>query len=285
MTTFSCATSQKNIGESICVKGKLENPSQVMKVSENFTATQAQMNDVSFWTAAIKAKTAVLLPKLFNFETAPIEAAYEETAFGSMKTSQGKYGFRILYNVNIERHKNLFSHDGSLDRHILFDDQGKVMATLTGGEQVDPATNTYTGMKPQLFSVENQIIDPGETTKTPVRILYEDAEEWNVNGYIFTQSVLSQLKSLSTVDLVDGTGSIATAVNVVVTNSNDGSPVRGLLETDFTYTGGVFTGITESSAGVYALAGVGLTTGDLNLVAATASSQFIESSGLINITI
>lgn len=285
--TFSCVTAQNNIGESKCTKGKLANPSQIMKVDENFTFTLAQSNDIAFWTAAIKTKQVTLFPKMFSFESAPVEPAYEETTFGAGKTSQGKYGFRLMYNENLEMHKNIFTWDGNLDNVILFDDGGKLMATLVGGEQPDPADNTYGGLSPQLFSVENQTIEDAVATKTPLRMLFEDADEWNVNGHIFDQTFLSQVKSLTSVTLTEASpAAIATLINVTIVNNNDGSPRSGLTETDFTYTGGTLTGASEPvTRGLYALVGVGLTTGDLNLVEPPSSSQFVESSGLINITI
>jgi hypothetical protein len=285
MTTFSCAVNRLNIGESTCTKGVLENPNQMMIADENFTFTSAQANDVSFWTTAIKDKSVVLFPKIFNFEAAPTEAAYEETSFGSRKASQGKYGFRLTYAKNIEVYKNLVSFDGSLDRIILFDDQGKLMSTLIGGVQPDPVDNTYGGLTPQMFSVENQTIADGETTKSPIFIKFEDPVEWNSNGFIFIQTFLSQVKSLSTATLLEIGASIATLITVTVTNNNDGSPRRGLVKDDFSYTGGTITGLTELPAGQYALAGTGLTTGDLDLVTPTSSTQFVESAGSIAITI
>lgn len=286
MTTFSCAVNRKNIGESTCKRGVLQNPNQMMIVDENFTFTAAQANDVSFWDTAIKDKNVTLFPNMFNFEAAPVEPSYEETSFGVSKNSQGKYGWRVFYRENIEVHKNMFSWDGTGDRIILFDDQGAMMSTLVGGEQVDPATNTYTGLRPSLFSVENQTLDEN-STKSPIRILFEDHTEWNENGFIFLQTFLNQLKSLTTVDLDEVGVSIATLITATVKSANDGSPVRGLITADFTYTGGSLTGLTELPAGQYALTGVGLATGDLDLVDPTsiAGNQFIESSGLISITI
>ncbi|MCH8067851.1 MAG: hypothetical protein IID16_01060 [Candidatus Marinimicrobia bacterium] len=285
MTTFSCAVNRLNIGESTCTKGVLENPNRIMIADENFVFTSAQADDVSFWTTAIKDKSVVLFPGIFNFEAAPTEAAYEETSFGSRKASQGKYGFRLMYAENIEVYKNLVSFDGSLDRIILFDDQGKMMSTLIGGVQ-DPVTdNEYGGLTPQMFSVENQTIADGETTKSPIFIKFEDPTEWNTNGFIFIQTFLSQVKSLSTATLFElGTAS-ATLITVTVTNNNDGSPRRALVKEDFSYTGGTISSLTELPAGEYALVGTGLTTGDLDLVVPTSSTQFVESAGSISITV
>ena len=282
--TFSCAADRKNIGESSCTKGVLENPNQMMIVDENFTFLASEQDDVAFWTAAIKDGSATLFPKIFNFEAVPIEATYEETTFGAAKNNQGKYGWRLFYKRNIEIYKNLVTWDGTTDRIIFFDDQGKMMSTLVGGDQT-PATNTYTGLSPQLFSVENQTVDEN-STKSPVRILFEDPEEWNVNGFVFfPNTFLSQVKSLSTATLAEVGTSIATLVTVDVTNDNDGSPRRGLVVGDFTFGGNTIDSLTEPSAGQYALVGVGMTTDSLDLVAATSSSQFVESSGAITITI
>ena len=286
MSTFSCATDTLLVGESSCTKGILNNPSQMMLADENFAFTQAESNDVSFWTTNIKNKNVTLFPKIFSFEAAPIEAVYEETTFGARKSSQGNYGFRLNYAKNIEIHKNMFSFDGSLDRIILFDDQGKFMATLATAD-VDPALTTYKGMKPQIFSNENQTLEDGAATKSPIRIVFEEHAEWNVNGFIFLQSFLSQVKSLTPAILAEAvTPSIATLITASVTNNNDSTPIRGLLFDDFTYTGGtILDPAVEVSAGVYELSGVGLTTGDLDLVTAPNSSQFIESTGSISITI
>ena len=286
MTTFSCAVNRQNIGESTCTKGVLENPDRMMVCDENFTFTAAEANDVAFWTAAIKDKSVTLFPKIFNFEAAPTEAAYEETSFGSRKASQGKYGFRLMYAKNIEVYKNLVSFDGSLDRIILLDDLGKLMCTLVGGEQPDPVDNTYAGLTPQMFSVENQTIADGETTKSPIFIKFEDPVEWNSNGFIFIQTFLSQVKSLSDATLLEVTPTpTATLVTVTVTNNNDGSPRRGLVVADWVFTGNTIDSLTELVAGQYALVGVAMVTGPLDLVPATSSTQFVESSGPITITI
>ena len=285
MSTFSCATDTLLVGESSCTKGILNNPSQMMLADENFTFTEAESNDATFWTTNIKNKNVVLFPKIFSFEAAAIDATYEETTFGARKSSQGNYGFRLNYAKNIEIHKNMFSFDGSLDRIILFDDQGKFMSTLASGN-VDPTLRTYKGMKPQIFSTENQTLEDGAATKSPIRIVFEDHAEWNVNGFIFLQSFLSQVKSLTPVVLAEVGTSIATLITASVTNNNDNTPVRGLLFDDFTYTGGtILDPAVEISAGVYELSGVGLTTGVLDLVTAPNSSQFIESIGSISITI
>ena len=281
--TFSCAADRLNIGGSQCTKGVLENPNQMMIVDENFTFLLSEADDVSFWSTAIKDKSATLFPKIFNFEAVPIEATYEETSFGASKNNQGKYGWRLFYKRNIEVFKNMVTWDGTTDRIILFDDQGKMMTTLVGGQQT-PSTNTYTGLSPQLFSVENQTVDEN-STKSPIRMLFEDPVEWNTNGFIFTQTFLSQIKSLSTATLTEVGSSTATLVTVNVINDNDGSPRRGLVVGDFTFGGNTISSLTEPSAGQYALVGTLMSTDDLDLVVATSSSQFVESSGAITITI
>ena len=279
MATYSCAANQENIGESKCIKGLLENPNQIMKLDPDFTFTAAESNDATFWATAIKDKNAVLFPKMFNFEAAPTEAAYEETNYAVSKNNQGKYGWRIFYNKNLEVHKNMYSWDGDLDPIILFDDQGKMQSRQIG-------TDEYGGMTLQTFSVENQTIDEN-ATKTPIRILLDDASEWNVDGAVFNQTFLKQVKSLSTVDLAESGSSTATLVTVDVTTENNGSPVRGLVVGDFTFGGNTIDSLTEPSAGQYALVGVGMTTDDLNLVTAPniTGNQFIESSAAITITI
>lgn len=286
MSTFSCATGGGGlVGESSCDKGVLVNPSQMMIADPNFTWTLAESNDAAFWTTAIKNKNVTLFPKIFDFESAAIEAAYETSNFGERKNSQGNYGFRLLYAKNLPIHINMFQFDGTTNPIILFDDLGKMMGTVAV-DNVDPDLVTYKGMLPQLFSNENQTLESGSATKSPIRLVFGNHAEWNVRGRIFEQSFLSQIKSLTPAILKEEVTPTATLLTVSVKNDNDNSPIRALLFDDFTYTGGtILDPAVEISAGVYELTGVGLTTGDLDLVAAANSSQFIESTGSITLTI
>lgn len=280
--TLDCVTTVKNIGASSCRKLPQELESFI-KTPLDFVATAEQVATESFWQDAIEAGIAsriYLFPLAHDFENNSEEPNRVASALGKEVTTRpGQYRFRFLFRENLEQHKAFQSHSQSAGRVWLRDTEKKLIATSADG------TNFRGFLLDQFFPEKLTL---GAPSLSPIYMTLADNYELDKFGYQFDFSALQlALKALTTVRLsVVGTPT-ATSVVIAVKSALDNVPIKGLVDVDFVETVGGSPGtFAEGADGVYTLTGTGMTTGTVDLVAASALSiSAYESEGAVDVTI
>lgn len=285
-----CDETQNNIGVSSC-KVLPQQPNGIITTPANFSLTAAQAADPAVWQAALLAAKGVrihLFPQAKTFENISEAAVYEETSLADISVRDGRYKFRMSFQENINLHKDLFSHKNFQGRAFILDDQKNVTGTS------DDNGATMKGFTISLLNPEKLTFNDGSiASKTPVYLSLADNLELDQKGCMIDGSFTNSLIRLTTVNLVEVNPPIplATGYRVSVQSALDGTSILGLVASDFVAAtaAGVAQSISaavDNGDGTYDLTGVGLVTGTITLVAASALSiTGYESSGTAVVTI
>jgi hypothetical protein len=284
----NCSDQTKNLGVSKCkkrpnfLKGMITTPL-------NFTITAANAASASNWQDAILddiRNRIYLWPTAVNYENISEEQQVEETPLTVMGVRKGNYRFRFHFKENLELHKRMYSHDEFTGRVLLIDIDNNIIGTS------DDNGVTLKGFLLDNLLVEKMMLNDGsQASKTPVNIYMGDNTELDEKGYLLdASSFLSSLVPLTSVEITVNSAS-ATAIDVDVISSLDGVAIVGLDAADFILLDGAgdaqsISGITDNDNGNYVLAGTGLVTGTLGLVAPKALTiQAYETESTVAVTI
>ena len=281
-----CNTIKQNLGLSKC-KNLPTQPKIMFTTPRNFTFTEAQLTDSTFWQEAIKAGRAsrvYLWPDFDMFENISEETQYEDTSLSYLVARQGNYRFKFSIHQSMCLHRAMFSHASNNDRVVIVDQKNQALVTKLG-------TDSYAGLSLQLLNPEKLMINDGSvTSKSPILVALRDHLEVDENGYTFSMPFINSLERLTDVDIaVVGTPN-ATTIVVTVKASCDGTTIEGLVLADFVKlaTGGAVETIDSVvyADGQYTLTGLAFTTGTVNLVASDELSlDAYESTGAATVTI
>ena len=283
---LSCTQGQKNIGVSSCLKL----PEQIkgfITTPKNFSLSYENASNPASWqTAILAAKSArvYLWPTSQLTENTSEETILESTSLSNLLVRDGRYGWRMMFKVNLELHKAIFSHTGFNGRVFLIDNEDKIIGTDVAGN--------FAGCTIDLLNPEKLMFNDGSvTSKTPVSLSLRNNREIDVHGKMIDGSFLSSLIALTGVNLTVLGTPTATNIDVSVTSDLDNEGLLGLAVADFVLltAGGaaqVINTIVDNDDGTYSLAGAGWVTGTLNLVSASALSVTgFESNGKVIVTI
>ena len=285
----NCLDTKKNLGASQCKKAP-QLLRGIISTPLDYTITAADAASATQWQNDIllpAGNRIYLWPKwAVNFEDVSSEETREDTPLSSLPVFPGQYRWRLWFQENLELHKAMHSHTGSNGRAFVIDHEGKIIGTS------DDEGETLKGFLLDELNVQKlKLNDGAAATKTAVTLYTSINTELDDNGYMVEGAgFLASVLSLTSVKLTEGTPApTATNVFVEVKSALDGVPISGLVAADFndSLTGTVST-VTETPAGsgIYDIAGTGLASGTVDLVAAASLSvQAYESTGPLTITI
>lgn len=258
---MGCEINFRNTGQ-----GKLCPPAEIkgyFLVPDTFKfSTLADAKQLVNWQLALQAAAGNRMYKFpikFGFEDASEEATREDGTIGVLPVRDGRMQWRFLHATDAELHKKLrsFRNSGGFSV-ILIDVNNNVYMTSSDGIELK-------GISIQLLDVEKAKWNDGTAAyKTPVYMVFEDANELQEFLYVFTPSfnVMKSVESLTdaVISVVNSAAALINVkVNVKHTNSDFQAAtfVFGLDITDFRIlnSGGVsqsFT-FTDNEDGTYSL--------------------------------
>lgn len=270
----------------------------ILTTSEFGFATMADAVDETKWTDGVKAKYVFPFFGMDSYEDQSTDATiYESPAQRRKLLRLGKKRFMFNFDLPLDAHQAMQSFRNGDLRMFIVEEDGKIRGFNDAG--------TFKGFTTSLVNpgkMKEVAPDGASPALTPLYIDMENYREWDENGDFFYPSwEAANLEPLVPVTITV-VSAIATKV-VVTVGSNDGwEPVtglpkfvgiKGIVLEDFVLktAGGVaqtITGVTDNADGTYDLAGVGLVTGTINLVAASAMTStglLIDSNGAATVTI
>jgi hypothetical protein len=280
MSTLSCLNEKKNIGVSTCkrlpqqLKGFFLTP-------DNFELTLEEASSATALQDAIyadqKRDRVYFYPLAVNMENLSEENIREETPLSIMAVRDGRYRFRMMFQVGLPLHQAIFSHKNYEGRIILLDNNRELIFT-------QKANGNLAGFTLDLFDPEKLMFNDGSVaSKSAVYFSLEDNLELDKDGKMVKGDFFRSLNRLTDAALtIQGTPT-ATEIVVAVTNDLDGTPVLGLTDADFVLLDAagaaqtIDTAAEPNNDGVYTLTGTALVSGTLNLVGpSTISVQGFE---------
>lgn len=283
---LSCETNLKNVGASACKKFPTA-LAGFIKTPLNFTIPIASILTASEWQDAIVAAAGVrvhMFPESFDYTNESEEPQRQTSSTGKQRTVRvGEYRFRFLFDVNLEQHKAIYSHIGSAGRIFFIDSNKKLIFTTT--DEVNARGFLLGEFQPE----KAQFGTGSEISVSPVYLTLQDNTEFDVNGQqVEFASQFAALNPLTDVKLAQVGTASATAITVSVKSALDEVGIVGLIQADFNLTGvgGSPSGVTDNNDGTYTIAGTGMGSGNIDLVAADQLSiTAYESSGPVAITV
>lgn len=224
-----CIVDKRNLGVSRCNKlpGMLL---AMITTGINFKCTPAQAIDPEFWQDALLDDVANRIYKWPDFDMVEYkgtETTYEETPLSLLPVRDGQYRYLVSISKNMCLHKAMYSHRANTGRVILIDTEGQMIMT-------ERSDGDLQGQLIQLIHTENLKISDGQVaTKSPIMVALKDPKELNKFGVLVDAPFISSLIPLTdvTLTIVGDPGEDSLVVDVKV--SCDGTPVNGLLYTDF----------------------------------------------------
>lgn len=284
---MSCLVDKKNLGFSKCNELPA-NPKAFLTTPASFSLTAEEAADIENWQdllIAVKASRGYLWPDIFTFEDKSEEAVYARTPNAVKAVRDGRYEWLFGISENLCIHKAMYSHRGSGDRVFVLDANNKIIGT-------ELSDGNFAGLTIGLLNTEKMKWNNGtDPSVSPVLLSLKDNREFDQNGVMFDFDFVNELNKLTDVS-VKTVGVIADdAITVSVLTTCDGTPVLGLLATDFvlTETDGtpqVIAARVDNGDGTYLLSGADWVDGFVNIKPAnTLSITAYESTGKVVVNV
>lgn len=235
-----------------CIEGKIVKVA-LAKSDFAFDSVADALNQTK-WTEAITAKNIVPLYELHEVANANTEASFFES--GSFRFQTAKAVKKVTFEsyLGLCSHKALKSYqDSEYTRVFGITEDGAIIGVMDGLKVKGEELSDFN------VAIRNSTVKDKPAT-TVVTMTYKDYEELENNP--FAQVPDWDVPDLNGIFNIDFELVSASATEVVVkaTSGCDNTAVSGLLLTDFAYTGGTLSAVTESS-GTYTFTGTGLTSG------------------------
>lgn len=291
---LNCSTSWSNTGKKTCYEDFGWDAKLIITPDDGLVDTEANAILEATWITKINADEAgrfYPLQIFFDIEQEDTETSYQEGAGGGqIKTGEGKRSLRGFVKLPLCMHQAYRTHNNRISlKAFIVTSKGYIKGTSSDSTKFEPFSLN-------LFEVEKQTTaGKGDTVPmTPVRVVFEDATEWDDNGVWVKPTAfnpLTALDGLQDVTLAVTSPTIAGFTLTVLTTC-DNVGVEGLVKEDFTLAddeGGAETidTLTDEGNGIYtALATLGaddyvLTMDD----PADATTKGYEATGTAEFTV
>ena len=256
---LSCGTNRNNTGKKKCY----EDFGPIKKLI--LTPTDGSLTDedtalvLANWTAngnLDESDRFYPLPKFFGVpEFDDEETIYEENNGDRLKVREGVRSYTAMIKSSLVEHINLRTLNGQSWKCYEITSNGYIKGTTSDGTLFEPFTV-------QLFEVQKQSSNDGSSVeKTMIRVVLDNANEWDDNGAWVKPTAfnpLEDLNGLQDVVIAEETGSTTAILQVGVTQTGDGENVTGLVKEDFLVTNSdgdedAVSALTDNNDGTYAL--------------------------------
>lgn len=264
-------------------------PVKVLFTKNAFTVTDTTFLLAATFTTGIKAKEVIPL-KIHSLNWEDKEEQMHEFETGEEMLSRRRvYVANIGVNAAQCLKQEIIKLNNFVGGMMIVYDTGYIQAcSHTAGSVI--------GMRINKCIVKDEIQKSTGNTDPRmlnIRVVFTTYKDFNENEYSRQMTwETDDLDGLSEATLVEvGTSSDTTIVfDAYVDCGGRYTPISGLAKDDLAFTGGTITSLTESTttAGRYTIAGTGLTTGTLDVVAPSASTYtelYLVSAGGVSITI
>ncbi len=257
---LDCASSWSNTGKKTCYEDFGWDAKLVIVPDDASIATKTLAETLSTWTTAVNADTASRyypLEIFFNVEEDSEETQYEEGADGKkLFLREGKRSLTGYIKLPMCLHAAYRTHNTRNVKAYVITSMGYIKGTSSDGTLFEPFSLN-------LFRVEKQTGGGnGETTqKTPVKIIFDDATEWD-DRFAWAKPTafnpLTAINGIQDVTIAVTSPTTSTGVLTVLTTC-DLIGIDSLVKEDFVLVddaGGAetITTMTSQGNGVYALA-------------------------------
>lgn len=234
-------------------------------------ATKALAKSLSEWKDQIVEKQLIPLYDVENLAIADVDPTYEETRKQKLKITDGKKVRTFEFKLGMCSHNALTSYDGKKMQVYEITEDNELIAISKDGVIINGQTvSVEVGMYKDTVKDKKNF--------TPVTLSYEDFREKEQNG-VKLQLPFGESDVLGVFDgeLVQVSAS-ATSVKFKILAGCEHTPVKGLLDADFTFktAGGVsvvHTFVPADADGVYTFTGTGFVTGNV-----------IDTNGVVSTT-
>lgn len=291
-----CSDSLGNIGSMSCANmNPFLDAVSLIFTSVGFEfATKTSFATLDDWQTGVRAKSIHPLHDIFEIEDESEESKYFESAGGlRIPRALGHYRHKYNFNKPFEVHKVLQSFRNANLRVFMVDAANNIYGYSPDGTKVQGFSVAMLNPEKMKFALQDNT-----PAWSPVVLDLKDAKEWNEKGVYVTPGWLaSELEGISTV-VLSVVSAVATKVVLKVAYADglqsDGTAnlvgIAGLVYGDFTFatTAPSPTGMIDNLDGTYDFAGVGMTSGSVDLKTPAnfvTTALFIEASGPATITV
>jgi hypothetical protein len=256
---LNCTTSWSNVGGKTCKEDMGWDEKLILAPSGVTIDTEANAKLLATWTTMINADWATRVLPLglaFDIEVESGETVYQEGADGKLlQSAEGKRSMRQFINLPLCVHQAYRTHNTRDLKAWIVTSKGYIKGTTSDDTKFEPQSLN-------LFEVEKQTsAEKGDKAPmTPVRVIFNDATEWDDRGVFIKPTAfnpLTQLNGLQDVTIACTSPTVAGCILTVLTTC-DLVGVDGLVKEDLSLAddaGGVetITTLTGLGNGVYTL--------------------------------
>lgn len=246
----------------------------------------------SNWQDQIEALSDRFYPLAENYnieDQSEAPATEDFPVRGSFQVNDGR--LQAIFWMKAPKYwKNNINQFANKEWDFAFvDESGKILMSTPDGTKISGLTGNLQVGNDRLFQAGDVIGD-----LIPITVTLTDVPEWKENGVILQPLNESSpwnpknLDGLIDLDLATVGSPTASLIVVSVTAKYSSELISGFgtATANWTYTGGSITSVVDNGDGTYNLVGSGLTSGNLNLAAASVLSlDGFESTGAIAVTI
>lgn len=216
---------------------------------------------LSEWKDQIAAKDLIPLYDAENMTIGDTEPTYEETRKQKLKITDGKKVRSFEYKLGFCSHAALTSYDGKKMQVYEITEDNELLAVSKDGIAVTGQTVVVeVGMRKSTLADKKAF--------TMVTLSYTDFRELEQDGQLLSLP-FGESDILGIFDAtIEQVSASATEVKFKVLAGCEGTPVKSLLDTDFTYKTSVgvdvvHTFVEADANGVYTFTGTGFVTGNV----------------------
>lgn len=220
----------------------------------------------AFLQAAMKAPIATRIywwPDLDNFTDQSEATTYQTSVLSERETNPGRYKFMFGITQSLCTHKAMYSHKKRTGGALLLDLNGKMLASFNSAGDITCLELSMLNPEKLKFS------DGSVATESPIVLSLRRHTQIDETGVMIdVSSFLNELIRLADVVLTNTIAQATTILSITVKQKCDGTPIIGLILTDF---------VVKSTAGATQTATSFLDNGD-GTYTLTKSTNWIDGS-------
>lgn len=247
--------------------------------------TKILAKSLAEWKTQIADKLLIPLYDVENLAIADVEPTYEETRKEKLKITNGKKVTTLEYKLGMCSHNALTSYDGKKMQVYEITEDNELVAISKDGTIVNGQTVLV-----EVGMYKRTVKD--KKNYTPVTLSYLDYKELEQNG-VKLQLPFGESDVLGIFDAqIVQVSASATNVKFQVLAGCDQTPVKGLVDGDFTFKTAlgvdvVHTFVSADADGIYTFTGTGFVTGNIiNTDGVVSTTEFsVEAIAPLSITV
>lgn len=177
---------------------------------------------------AAKGQRWYYWPDFDNFEDQSDPTGYQITILSEREVNPGRYKFKFGVSQSMCTHKQMYSHKKRGGAAFVLDMNGKMIGYTNSSGDVSPFSLSMLNVEKMKFG------DGSVATETPIIVSLKRHTQMDISGVMIdVSSFLDELIRLADVVLTNTIAQTTTVLSVTVKQKCDGTPIIGLITTDF----------------------------------------------------